>query len=183
MPALLFSGGIGIPALFLTAGPALHWNARALPVTSTGLRTAIFLISRSETAATLSAMLVLTTQWPHLLKALRAFRIPALAVVMLGMTYRYALSILQTARGMFESGKSRTVGLLTPRDRRRMLAASAGVLLDKSLQMSGEVHQAMLSRGFRGDVQIIDEFNMMYSDWCWLAIFLTIAALTLWTGR
>ena len=35
-------------------------------------------------------------------------------VVILGMTYRYIFVILQTAFEMFESRKSRTVGVLDP---------------------------------------------------------------------
>ena len=41
-------------------------------------------------------------------------------------------------------------------DRRRLVAASAGVLLEKSLQVSGEVHTAMLARGFRGEIRLLE---------------------------
>ena len=74
-----------------------------------------FYLSRAETAATLSALLVLTTPWPWVLKALRTFRCPMVLVAILGMTYRYIFVILQTAFEMFESRKSRTVGVLEPR--------------------------------------------------------------------
>ena len=115
---------------------------------------------RGETAATLSALLILSTLWTRLLRALRYFRAPVVLVAILGMTYRYMFLFLATARDMFESRESRIVGVLEPADRRRLAAASAGVLLGKTLQVSGEVHMAMQARGFRGEIRLLDELQM-----------------------
>ena len=41
-------------------------------------------------------------------------------------------------------------------EKRRLASASAGVLLSKSVALSNEVHLAMLSRGFRGDIRLIE---------------------------
>ena len=90
--ALAFTGAIAVPALFLTPGvalyrvPGLDW-----PVTAQGLTTASYLLLRVETAATLTLLLVFTTPWMHVLKALRIFRVPVVFVVILGMTCRYIL--------------------------------------------------------------------------------------------
>ena len=176
MPVLFFTGTIAAPALFLTPGTPLG-TFGPFSVTAQGLRSAAFLISRGETAATLSALLVLTTPWPWVLKALRTFRCPAIFVVILGMTYRYVFVILESALDMFESRKSRTVGVLEPAERRRLSAATAGVLLSKSLQLSSEVHLAMQSRGFRGEIHIMQDFHARAADWYWLGGFASLAAL------
>ena len=181
-PVLFFTGAIALPAIFLTPGNAA-FSAGGISVTDQGLRSAAFLISRAETAATLSALLVLTTPWPCVLRALRTFRVPVVVVVILGMTYRYIFVILHTALEMFESRKSRTVGVLEPRDRRRLAASSVGVLLSKSLQLSSDVHLAMQSRGFRGEVYLLDDFRARAIDWCWLAGFAALAAATIWWQR
>jgi cobalt/nickel transport system permease protein len=104
-------------------------------------------------------------------------------VAVLGMTYRYIFVILQTAFEMFESRKSRTVGVLEPRERRRLAASAAGVLLSNSLQLSGDVHLAMQSRGFRGEVYVMNDFHARIDDWLWLAGFACLIALALWWGR
>jgi cobalt ECF transporter T component CbiQ len=179
MPVLFFTGAIALPAIFLTPGASLL----SLPVTVTGLRSAAFLLSRAETSATLSVLLVLSTPWPHVLKALRILRFPVVLVAILGMTYRYTFVILQTAFDMFESRKSRTVGVLEPAERRRIAASAVGVLLSKSLQLSGDVHLAMQSRGFRGEVYVLDQFRSTARDRFWLAGFIALAALALWIGR
>jgi cobalt ECF transporter T component CbiQ len=181
-PVLFFTGTIAMPAVFLTPGrPIAVWGP--VLVTAQGLRSAAFLISRAETAATLSALLVLTTPWPWVLKSLRTFRCPMVLVAILGMTYRYIFVILQTAFEMLESRKSRTVGVFAPAERRRLAASAVGVLLSKSLQLSGDVHLAMQSRGFRGEVHVMQDFCARIADWYWLAGFLSLAAAGIWWGR
>jgi cobalt ECF transporter T component CbiQ len=182
--ALLFSGLIAVPAVFITPGhivgrlPILSW-----PVTEQGLRTAALLTARVETAATLSLLLVFTTPWTDVLKALRALRVPAVFVVILGMTYRYIFLMIETARAMFESRRSRMVGVLAGPDRRRLAAASVGVLLGKSFQLSNEVYLAMRSRGFRGEVDTLDDFRMRLRDWACLIAFFVLASLAFWQGH
>jgi len=181
---LAFTGVIAIPAIFLTSGavlfrvPVLHWTA-----SYQGLRSAAFLILRAETAATLAALLVLCTLWAQLLRALRWFRIPAVLVAIVGMTYRYLFLLVQTAEEMFEAREARLIGILQPSDRRRLAAASAGLLLSKSIQLSGEVHLAMQARGFRGDVRLLDDPILESKDWVALAAFASAACAALWFGR
>lgn len=182
IPVLFFTGAIALPALFVTPGRALL-QAGALSITAQGLRTASFLVARAETAATLSALLALTTPWPWVMKALRSLGCPMVLVAILGMTFRYIFVILQTASEMFESRKSRTVGQLEPADRRRLATSAVGVLMSKSLQMSGDVHLAMQSRGFRGEVYVLHDFRVKPADWCWLCGFLTMTAAFIWWGR
>ena len=177
--ALLFTGAIAIPALFLTPGTTIG----SLPITRQGVTTASFLILRVETAATLAILLVFTTPWAHVLKALRIFRVPVVLVAVLGMTCRYILLLLETAHDMFESLRSRTVGTLSGRERRHMAVASAGVLLNRSSQLSGDVYLAMQSRGFRGEVYVLDDFRMTLRDWAALAAFATLVAAAVWAGR
>lgn len=184
LAVLAFTGAIALPAIFLTPGAAIYrLPLLGWPVTQPGLRSAAFLILRAETAATLSMLLILTTLWTRLLHALRYLRAPVVIVAILGMTYRYMFLFLATARDMFESRESRIVGVLEPADRRRLAAASAGVLLGKTLQVSGDVHLAMQARGFRGEIRLLDELQMRPLDWLRLAAFVSAATLAVWLGR
>jgi cobalt/nickel transport system permease protein len=181
---LMFTGLIALPALFLTPGrtiyslPLIGWS-----VTEQGLRAAAYLIMRAETAATFSVLLILCTVWSNVLKALRVLRLPAVLVVILGMTYRYIFLLLRTAQDMFTSRKSRMVGRLDGRDLRRMATASAGVLMSKTIRLGDDVYLAMRSRGFQGEVYVLDEFRTHWFDWAALSCFTVIAALAFWFGR
>jgi cobalt/nickel transport system permease protein len=182
--AFAFTGPLALPAVFLTPGvavfrlPGLHWTA-----TAQGLHTAGYLILRVETAATLTVLLVFTTPWMHVLKALRVFRAPVVLVVILGMTCRYILLLLETAHEMFEARKSRTVGRFTAAGYRRLAASSTGVLMGKTYYLSGEVFLAMQARGFRGEVYLLDDFQMRRLDWAALTVFAALAAASIWAGR
>jgi cobalt/nickel transport system permease protein len=178
---LLFTGVIALPALVLVPGhplwhiPLLHWT-----VTEQGLRSAIFLIGRAETSTTLALLLILTTPWTHVLKAMRSLGVPVVMVAILGMTYRYIFVLLHTATQMFEARRSRIVAPMNGRQKRQMVTAAAGVLLDKSFQLSAEVHLAMLSRGYRGEVHLLDEFRTRRRDWCALGCAMAVPLLILW---
>jgi cobalt/nickel transport system permease protein len=184
LAVLLFTGVIALPAIFITPGETIYrvpWAGWL--VTWQGLRSAAFLLLRAETTATLSVLLILTTLWSHLLRALRFFRIPVVVVVLLGMTFRYIFLLLQTAREVSESREARLVGEMHAADRRRLAAATAGVLLAKSLWLSGEVHTAMMARGYRGEVYLLDDLKMGWRDWLPLGAFAAAAAAAIYLGR
>jgi cobalt/nickel transport system permease protein len=184
LSAFVFTSFIAAPAIFITPGsvafrlPLLQWI-----VTEQGLRGALYLLLRVETAVTLSLLLVLTTLWTHVLKALRVLGVPAVFVVILGMTHRYIFLMMQTAQDIFESRRSRTVGNLDGRELRRSAAAGVGVLLTKSFHLSGEVYLAMQSRGFRGEVFTLDDFKMRARDWAALLLFVLLAVAAFRLGQ
>ena len=152
-------------------------------MTSTGLTSAAYLVLRVTAAATFGFLLVFTTAWPRVLKALRAFGIPVVMVAVLGMTYRYILLLLEAAHDMFVARRSRAVGRLTAGERRRLAGQHAGVLLGRSLQLGGEVYLAMQARGFRGEVYLVEDFAMTRADWMALAAFAAVSATAIWAGR
>ena len=72
--------------------------------------------------------------------------------------------------------------MLGARQRRQVAASSAGVLLDKSVQLSGEVFSAMQARGFRGEIYTLDDFRMNPRDWGALMAFAVLATFAFWLG-
>ncbi|HEY3341459.1 MAG TPA: cobalt ECF transporter T component CbiQ [Anaerolineae bacterium] len=178
-----FTGVIALPALFITPGPALLQLPLGIVITRTGAQTAAFLLMRVSTSVSLATLLVLTTRWNDVLKSLSVLRVPDAIILILGMTYRYIHLLLSITDDMFLSRKSRVVGHQSGAAERRMLGASAGVLLEKSLQLSSEVYLAMQSRGFRGHSHSLKTFRMQTRDWVSLLAALGFAALAIWLGR
>jgi cobalt/nickel transport system permease protein len=72
------------------------------------------------------------------------------------------------------------VGPMSPADGRRIIAATAGALLARAFQIAGEVHLAMIARGYRGEVRLLDDFRTRPLDWAVLLAGLTIPVLVLW---
>ncbi len=179
---LLFTGVLAVPAIFLVPGdalvavPLLDWT-----ITRQGLRGAAFLVGRAETAATFALLVILTTPWPQVLKALRSLGVPLVLVAILGMTHRYIFVLLENSVQLFEAKRSRVMGPLSGPERRRMAIASVVVLLEKSLHLATEIHLAMIARGYRGEVHLLDEFRTRTRTWDWIALasFLAVAAIAI----
>ncbi|MCL4527834.1 MAG: cobalt ECF transporter T component CbiQ [Chloroflexi bacterium] len=178
-----FTGLIVLPALFITPGPAFLHLPLGLIITQTGLTSAAFLLLRVSTSVSLTLLLILTTPWNTVLSALGVLRVPDVFILILGMTYRYIYLLLHTANDMFLSRKSRMVGRLNTSENQKMLAAISATLLDKSLNLSGEVYLAMQSRGYRGTIVTLKPFRMQSKDWLWLFVFLGITTLSIVLGR
>jgi cobalt/nickel transport system permease protein len=178
-----FTGLIALPAFFVTPGPPLLALPLGLVITRTGALTALFLLLRVSTSVSLGVLLMLTTAWPTLLKALSVLRVPEGFILILGMTYRYIYLLLRTAEDMFLSRKSRVAGHMSSAEERRVLAASAGTLLNKSLHLSGEVYLAMQSRGYCGQAHTLDTVRMRALDWAWGMVIAGVAVGAIWLGR
>jgi cobalt ECF transporter T component CbiQ len=163
---LFFAAIVAVPAIF-----------------TSGWQLALLLVLRSEACLTCWLLLIVTTPFNLVLRALRTLYVPAVFIAILSMTFRYIFLLVQTAQDMLLSRRSRLVGRMNSADSRRLLSATAGVLLGKSIQMSDDVYQAMVSRGFRGDMRVMQNFQMTAKDWILLAALLTIAALTYMAGR
>jgi cobalt ECF transporter T component CbiQ len=182
--ALGFTAMIAAPALFLTPGAALYrLPFGSLAITVQGARSALLLIARVESAVTLSTLLVLTTPWMHLLKALRTLLVPVEVIVLLAMTHRYVVLLTETANQMFESRQSRMVGRLSGRQQRRLMVNTGGVLLSKTLEMGNQVFLAMQARGFRGEVRLLTDFRLRGWDYLAICGFAAAAVAAVVAGR
>jgi cobalt/nickel transport system permease protein len=174
---------IALPAFFAVPGPPLAHLPLGLVITRTGTLTALFLLLRVSTSVSLGLLLVLTTPWNTLLKALSVLRVPDTFILILGMTFRYIYLLLSTLDDMLLSRKSRVVGKLHGAAQQAVIGATAGTLLGKSLALSGDVYLAMQSRGYRGTPKTMDTFQMRGRDWAWGAGLIAFAGLMIWLGR
>lgn len=177
LPVLAFTGLIAAPAIFLVPGrviatlPMLGWG-----ITDTGLRSALMLVGRAEAAAGLALLLVLTTPWPQLVKALSTLGVPAVIVAMLSMTQRYIFIFLQGAVDMQEAHHSRIMAPASGRRRRQMIGSATGVLFTRSLDMGQNIHEAMIARGYRGQSLSLSTWRAGFADCLLLGIAVAILA-------
>jgi cobalt/nickel transport system permease protein len=174
---------IALPAFFAVPGPPLATLPFGQIITRTGTLTALFLLLRVSTSVSYGMLLVLSTPWNTLLKGLHVLKVPDTFILILGMTFRYIYLLLNTLDDMLLSRKSRVVGTLDGAAQRRIVGATAGTMLGKSLALSGDVYLAMQSRGYTGTPKTMDTFQMRGRDWAWGAILVGLAALMIWLGR
>jgi cobalt/nickel transport system permease protein len=151
-----------------------------------GISTALLLIGRVAGSMSLVLLLTLTTPWTELLKALRSVRVPRIYVQTLGMAFRYLLLLSQLVRETYAAKKSRTLRPGPTRNEQRWIAGQLGVLFRRSMQLSMDVHQAMVARGFQGEIHLLSASRMRRRDYAWLAlcaaIFTGLLCLDRWNN-
>ncbi len=176
----IFTLVIAIPALFITPGARLLNLADRVIITEQGLRTFLFLFLRVTDSLSLGLLLILTTPWNNLLVSLRWFRVPAVIVDIVGMTYRYIFLLLHNANSMFLARRSRTIRTFSGSENRGWLTGVLGTTLARSQHLSEEVYLAMLSRGYHGEVRVISNLSFKRRDCLWLLLSLTVLTLFIW---
>jgi len=141
------------------------------------------LFLRVTDSLSFGVLLILTTPWASILVALRWFRIPSLLVDILGMTYRYIFLLLHSTNSMFLARRSRTIGSLSSAENRKWLFTALAATMAKSQNLSEEVYLAMLSRGYQGEVRVLNDLRLKRRDLLWIGFSLLVALILLWGNR
>ena len=131
-----------------------------LAITDNGLSAGLLFVLRVAVSVSLVVLLVLTTPWQRLLRALRILGVPQFFVFALGMTYRYAHLLLNLMLELQLGKKSRTLRATPWSQDQKWVAAQMGYLFKRSQNLGENVYSAMLARGFRGEPKVLEEL-------CW----------------
>ena len=176
----LFSLLIAIPALFnvVTPGEPLIVFKLAdikLSITRQGLCGATMFVARVTTSVSFVVLLSLTTRHVELLKVLRVFKIPQIFVMTLGMCNRYIYLLVEIIEDTYLAIKSRVGKTVHYKRGQRMVAWNIASLWNRSYQLHEEVYKAMLSRGYRGEPLVMDDFKIKVRDGLWLCFVVFIS--------
>lgn len=189
----IFTGIVVLPATLsiITPGtivvPLWTWHGDPVGITTQGLTSAGLIVSRVALSISLVVLVTVTTPWTQLLAALRSLGVPRMFVLVVGMAYRYIFLLLGSVTDMYESRRARQVGAVKhDKAARAFVSSTAGALLSKSHQLSEEVYQAMVSRGYRGDARTLDAFRLRTLDYWVCAVVMLVAVLVVvgdrWIG-
>jgi cobalt/nickel transport system permease protein len=154
-----------------------------ISMTYPGISTALLLVGRVATSMSLVVLLPLTTSWADLLKAVRSLGVPQIYVQTLGMALRYLFLLSQIIREVHIAKKSRTIRPGNARTEQRWIAGQVGTLFKRSMQLSAEVHRAMMARGYQGEVRILSVFRIRKRDYLWMAFCAGLSGLLIYLGR
>ena len=195
----IFSGIIAIPALFnlfVPGEPILilirferEWSLgpfkipEVIAITRQGSMAAIIFVMRVATSVSLVVLLLLTTKWSHLLKALRVFFVPQVFTFIIGMTYRYIHLLLRLIEDVLLAKKSRVIRKSSVREGQKWVSSQMGTMMKRSLRMSEDVYSAMVSRGFNDEMKVTDSFKMKRVDYLWSAFLILFVSLVMGLNR
>jgi cobalt/nickel transport system permease protein len=177
----IFTGIIALPMVFnvffpgdslvtlFTLGAGAKIGPIALPetiaITRQGTMGAISFTLRVATCVSSAVLLFLTTPRDVLFKSLRSVGVPKVYVLTLDMCYRYIFLLTDMVKSFYTAKKSRTIKNLPLLDEQKWVGGRIGFTLVKSLDMAEKVHGAMVSRGFNGDIKIMEDFTLKPRDY------------------
>lgn len=179
LPAGLFAGiavlpGIlswvtpGQPVLTIYQGASWHLGPILLPgelaVTRQGLNAAGFVLLRSAASLGLVVLVVKTTRWPVLTKALGRLGLPGLFVMVLDLAYRYLFLFLLLLTDYLWGRRSRLVGVERTGAKLEWIGGALAGFLRMAGEYSKEITAAMQARGYDGGNHYLLESGVGLAD-------------------
>jgi cobalt/nickel transport system permease protein len=159
----------GAPLGTVTLG---SWHATA---TAPGLTRFASILLRSWLSVQMALLLTATTRFPDLIHALHHLRLPAVLVATISFMGRYLALIADEAGRLMRARDARSAA---PDRRGGSLAWRAGVagnmagqLFLRSYDRSDRVYNAMLARGYAGNLLTMTPHRMRHHDWLAAAAF------------
>ena len=147
-----------IPGQAVSSFHFLMWN---FTITDAGLLRFVSIVVRSWLSVQMAILLVAVTEFPKIVHALNHLRVPTIITVIISFLYRYlfvladeVLRLLRArqARSAAVAGKSAGGSVLW---RARIAGHMAGQLFLRSYERSDRIYNAMLSRGYKGELMTI----------------------------
>lgn len=107
-------------------------------------------------------LLIAVTSFPGICEALLRMKMPKLFVIQLLFLYRYIFVLLDVALRMLRARDARAFGN-KGKDIKTFIRM-VSVLLIKSIERAERVYQAMLARGFNGEIKVLRKHKLGFAD-------------------
>jgi cobalt/nickel transport system permease protein len=175
-----------IPGQPVTTFRFLLWD---LTITDAGLLRFVSIVIRSWLSVQMAILLVAVTEFPKIIHALTHLRVPAILTTIISFLYRYLFVLVDEVMRMLRARQSRSAaapGLRSGgsvRWRARIAGHMAGQLFLRSYERSDRIYNAMLARGYKGELMTIHPHHYRRSDlWIGGLCLLVLAAMQI-VGR
>ncbi|MBF0319138.1 MAG: hypothetical protein HQL01_04955 [Nitrospirae bacterium] len=145
---------------------------QTIGITREGILVVSMLTARVANSVTITLLVICTTPFAELVKALKAFRVPEYFLMIITLSYKYAFIFLKMMRDMHTAKKARLIGNA---DAAGWIAGRIACIFNKTQHRCDELYKAMSGRGFTGDVKLAKLEHVKAVD-----IIAGAGLLTLW---
>jgi cobalt/nickel transport system permease protein len=136
-------------------------------ITDAGLLRFVSIVVRSWLSVQMAILLVAVTEFPKIVHGLRHLRVPAVLTVIISFLYRYLFVLTDEVMRLLRAREARSAGkggggrVLW---RARVAGNMAGQLFLRSYERSDRVYNAMLARGYKGELMTIHPHQYQMRD-------------------
>lgn len=139
-----------------------------LSITNEGLAMFLNIAAKAYLCSLSMLLLMLSTNFLNLLKALEKLRVPSILIMIISFMYRYLFVLEDELMKMRRAKDSRTIAG-SRWFHARALANMLGVLFVRAYERAEDVYLAMCARGFDGGIRTIYDYKLRIKDLCFLA--------------
>jgi cobalt/nickel transport system permease protein len=170
----------------LTSFRFLMWN---FTVTDAGLFRFVSIVIRSWLSVQMALLLVAVTQFPDLIHAFEHLRVPRILTTIIAFLYRYLFVLTDEVLRLLRARQARSAALAGQRSggnllwRARVTGNMAGQLFLRSYERSDRIYNAMLARGYTGNLRTLNPHQLHVGDWIYAALALAFILLLQLVGR
>jgi len=179
---VITGGKIVLPVLHLSK--SYHFWIYRIPeeigLTAEGVHGVIMLTLRVMNSLALSFLVIYTTPFPEIIRALKVLKAPDSLLMIITLTYKYVFIFAKTAEEMYLAKKSRLARQVTRAHARKWIAGRLAFILNKTRLRCEEIFRAMLSRGFSDRIKIYGVRKLQARDWAMAVILMGVGNLFLW---
>ncbi|RLG68965.1 MAG: cobalt ECF transporter T component CbiQ [Methanobacteriota archaeon] len=139
-----------------------------------GFKHGFLISSRALAAVILVFLVVATTRFDTLLKALEKLKLPNVLIQVLMFSYRYSFLFSQEFERMRLAAKTRGFKPVTNMRTLHVLGSMVGMLLVRSHERAEHVFWAMRAKGYDGKIRTFTELSLRQRDWifaCFIVVF------------
>ena len=134
---------------------------------SAGLLSFFSILLKFALTVSASLLLIATTSFPGVCHAVRRLGAPPLLVSQLLFLYRYLFVLMEEAMRMVRAREMRSFGARGAE--LRVFVRLVGILFLRTVDRAQRIYDAMLARGFAGDIPILGRSPMAGADLAFLA--------------
>jgi len=175
-------GDLLFPLLHLPRSydPWIYHIPETVGVTKDGLYSVLMLASRVVNSLTTAFLLLHTTPFSEVARALKVLKVPDTMLMVISLTYKYLFIFLRTVEDMHLARKSRLMGTEKKSETRKWVAGRMALMFTKTQLKCEEIFRAMQGRGFSGTMRVYGFRRLNGLDWLAGGILFFIGILFLW---
>ncbi len=164
------------PVGLLVSVPVMgHW----LGVSQQSLAMATNLFFKALGATACLYALALTTPMVALLASLRKLGLPVLITDLMALIYRFIFVLMETSSSIMTAQHAR-LGYASAGTAYHSFGTMLTMLLVRALKRSDALYTALESRGYQGELTVLEEDYVKSPALVWATIFLNVALVGIW---
>ena len=148
-------------------------------ITREGMLGVAMLTTRVINSLSLSFLVLYTTPFPEMVKALKVLKVPDTFLIIISLCYKYIFIFSKTIEDMYLAKRARMLKEDDNKETREWTAGRLALIFRKTRIRCEEVFRAMAGRGFSDSIKLYGLGKMRTTDWASGAILFSAGLLFL----